>query len=269
LISVVILLFTDCGPVAPIPKAIKIAAGTAANKIIYPDIPDFPLHYKPLFSFFEQHKSDTAFDTTISFYDQGFGGIDNYYNFVHAGHLFSKTQIHAVVFYDIADKDYRPFARMIVYKKKGKNDWDKVLEDSTEVTNFRFRYKDWNCDGINDLSYVENGWWNGGHGPISWWLWLIDKNGIPHKVKGFDNLDDPRIDSYSHHIFSRSEFHTGVQTAEYKFAGYRIMKISADMYTDYDDPEVVIYHWNTKKEKRVRLKPEQVIFTPMHDEDDD
>ncbi len=269
LASIVVMLLANCGPIAPKPKVIKITADSSSNKIKYPDTPDFVAHSKPLLAFFERHKSDTAFDTTISFYDQGFGAIENFYNFIHAGHIFSRNQIHAVVFYDIGEKNAMPFAKMIVYKKNGNNTWKKVLEDSTEVSNFRFRYKDWNCDGINDLSFVENGWWNGGHGPITWWLWLIDKNGVPHKVNGFDDLDNPKIDSYSHHIFSTKEFHTGMEIAEYKLSGYRILKISEDMYSDYDDPEEVIYHWNTKKEKRVRLKPGQVIFTPIHDEEDD
>lgn len=237
-------------------------------KKVWPDVPDFLAHCTPLLSFFESHKSDTAFDTTISFYDQGFGGADNYYNFVHAGHIFSPTMIHAVVFYDVAEKDYRPFAKMIVYKKNGPATWNTVLEDSTAVSDFRFRYKDWNCDGIKDLSYVENGWEHGGHGPISWWLWLVDKKGVPHRVKGFEDLDNPKIDSLSHHIFSTSTYHTGTEMVEYRFNGNRIVKISDQMYTDFDDPEQVIYQNKGREVKRVRLKPGQEVFTPKKEEEE-
>ena len=264
ILILIVVLFSDCGAKKQNPAKPVVIKDSVSQKI-YPDIPEFPSHYLPLLSFFERHKCDNAFDTTVYFDDQGFGGPDNYYNFIHAGHIFSKTQIHAVVFYDIADKDYRPFARMIVYKKTGPKQWDIVLEDSTVVGDFRFRYKDWNCDGINDLSYTENGWEHGGHGPITWWLCLIDKKGIPHRVKGFDDLSDPKIDSYSHHIFSNNEFHTGEMMVEYKFSGSHILNISDEMIVDYDRPDVVTYSWNGKFIKKRQLKPDEQIYTPKHD----
>jgi len=199
---------------------------------ILPDTPDFPAHIKPLLSYFDQHRAESTFDTDIAFDDQGFGPTDHFYNFIKAGPLFSKTQTHAVVLYDVGVKDYRPLARLTVYKKEEPDTWRLVLDDTISVGNIRFRYKDWNSDGIADLSYVEDGWENGSHGPISWNLWLVDSSGNLHPVKGFEKLNDPRIDSFTNHIFTNNIVgHTEMWMEEYKFSRNKIIKL-IDIYTD-------------------------------------
>ncbi len=267
-LCLLIVLAISCKNGTQVPSKAVSVKDTANQHIKYPDTPDFAAHLAPLLAFFERNKAQTTFDTDISYEDQGFGGPDNYYNFIHAGHIFCDTQTHAVVFYDIADKDYHPFARMIVYKKTRHDTWIKVLEDSTIVSDFAFRYRDWNGDGIKDLSYVENGWNHGGHGPITWWLWLIDKNGIPHRVKGFDDLNDPRRDSYTHHIFTNIEGHTYKEMAEYKFSGNRIIKTSDDMVIDYDHDDTLTYYRKGKVVKQVKLKPGQQVYTPKREDND-
>lgn len=249
---------------------IKSTADTT-KAVQYPDTPDFAAHLAPLLSFFERNKSLPAFDTDIFFDDQGFGPIDHYYNFIHAGHIFSKNQIHALLFYDIGVKDYMPLARMVVYKKGASGTpWYKVLDDTCEVFNYYFKYRDWNGDGIKDLSYEWDGWEGGGHGPVSWHLWLTDKNGLLHKVNGFEDIDDPQIDSLTNHVFSNSVWqHTAEEMAEYKFSGNHIIKISDDMVVEYDNPDTVFYYRNGDMIKKRKLKHGQQLYLPKQDEGED
>ncbi len=232
----------------------------------YPHTPDFGKHIKPLFAFFALHQHLIAFDTDIDFADQGFGPIDDYDNFIEAGHLFSKTQVHAVLFYDFAVSNYRPLARLLIYKQsKVDGLWHQVLSDTIEVASRRYKFRDWNSDGIADLSCVWNGWDHGGHGPISWQLWLVDKQGIPHTVKDFEQIDDPKIDSFTGHIFSNTEYHNSKKTVEYKFIGNKIIKISDEMCTDYNSPSIVTYYRNNNVIKRIKLKEGKSIYTPKYE----
>jgi hypothetical protein len=237
------------------------------SSIKWPDTPDFDRHTAPLFRFLQTHRHQPAFDTDISFDDQGFGAIDNFYNFVQAGNIFDSAHKHMLLFYDFAMQEYMPLARMLVYVKRD-DKWCKVLDDTTVVSDFRFRRHDWNSDGIVDLSYVENGWEHGGHGPISWWLWLVDKGGLLHRVKGFEDLDNPKIDSVTHHIFTNSVFmHSASDMKEYKFVGNRIVNLG-EYYSDFDTADVVRYSKNGHYQKTIHLKQGQDIYTPLHDTDD-
>src|SRR5438045_2681152 len=74
------------------------------KNVKWPDVPDFDKHLAPLLAFVERNKLRPAFDTDIAFGDQGFGPVDNYYNFVKAGNLFSDKQRHMLLFYDFADR---------------------------------------------------------------------------------------------------------------------------------------------------------------------
>ena len=96
-------------------QAITNAPFDSGKTVKWPDTPDFEKHIAPLLSFVERNKLRPAFDTDIAFDDQGFGPVDNYYNFVKAGNLFSDKLRHMLLFYDFAERDYMPLARMAVY----------------------------------------------------------------------------------------------------------------------------------------------------------
>lgn len=223
----------------------------------------------PLFTYWEQHKHLSVFDTIIDFTDQGFGLIDNFYNFIYAGHLFSDTQTHVLLLYDIAVKDYSPLARILIYKRNmATAQWHKVFDDTLNNPNCYFKNKDWNGDGIRDFSYMYTSW-HTGRGPITWYLWLIDKKGMPHKVKGFEEIDDPQIDIFTHHIFSNEEGMQQETMAEYIFSADSMKKISDDMVVDYNYPNVVTYYRDGELIRKVTMKSWQRVYTPIHRNDVD
>jgi len=266
-IFVLVLIFANCQSRINKTLTNKISSDSIKKQTVWPDTPDFPSHIAPLLSYFNLHKNDTSFDTLISFTDQGFGPIDYYYNFTKAGHLFSSAQTHALVFYDIGIRNYCPLALLIVYKKNKDGIWEQVLLDTVSVSNIRFRYKDWNNDGIGDLSYFENGWWNGGHGPITWYLWLVDNNGNLHKVKGFEDLDDPKIDSFTNHIFTNTIVnHEELWMQEFKFSGNRSIKLW-DIYEEDFYPKAKIKYYS--HEKLIKsVKHSKEVYVPKHCEDE-
>ncbi|MCW3123563.1 MAG: hypothetical protein JWQ38_3055 [Flavipsychrobacter sp.] len=262
------VLAAGCQHHAPQHAAKPLDVYNLAKYVKWPDSPDFHKHITPLLSYFDRHKDQSAFDTAISFEDQGFGPIDNYYNFITAGHLFSRTQVHAVLFFDIDLREGAPLACLEAYRKSDTS-WEKVCEDTIENAIGRIRYKDWNCDGIKDLSYVMNGWEVGGHGPIEWELWLADKSGNFKKVKGFENLDDPKIDSITHHIFTNTVInHQGDEHIEYKFAGNKIVLLDK-VYIDFNGEPINPYYKKVNNVREVKLKPGQELFVPLFDPEDD
>ncbi len=261
-------LVASCQRHKPHRKAVRLNIYDFAKYVSWPDSPDFHRHYMPLLSFFDRKKTLSTFDTAIHFEDQGFGAIDNYYDFIVAGHLFSPTQVHAVLFYDVDLRESLPLACLQVYLKVDTG-WQKVCEDTIENAWGRVRYKDWNCDGIMDLSYVKNGWHGGGHGPIEWRLWLVDKNGNLTKVKGFDDLDDPKIDSITHHLFTNTVLnHEGLENDEYKFAGNRVILLHK-LFTGFDGLPMDTFYRHIKGLKEAKLKPGQQIYVPLYDPEDD
>jgi hypothetical protein len=265
LLAIIMLITAACEHKHIVPH---MSPKDSLASIKWPDTPDFDRHTAPLFRFIQHHRYQPAFDTMIAFDDQGFGGVDNFYNFVQAGKLFDSTHEHMLLFYDFGMHEYMPHARMLVYVKHDSK-WCKVLDDTTDVSDFQWRFIDWNSDGIADLSYVSNGWEHGGHGPISWWLWLVDKKGLLHRVKGFDDLDNPIVDSITSHIFTNTVVdHRATSSTEYKFAGNRIVNLG-EYYSDFDTADVVRYSRNGHYIKTIKLKPGvKSWYTPKHDTDD-
>ena len=145
-----------------------------------------------------------------------------------------------------------------------------MFDDTLSVSDMRFYYRDWNGDGIRDFSYMEDGWLHGGHGPITWYLWLARRDGTLAPVKDFEDLDDPKIDSLTGHIFSNHVAnHQGVEMGEYVFKGNRIIKLH-DIYSSFDTPEVARYYKNNKLIKTARFKTRSAgVYLPKHEEDDE
>jgi hypothetical protein len=229
----------------------------------WPDVPDFKAHIAPTLSFFERNKRRSSFDTVVDFTDQGFGPVDDYYNCVVSGHLFLPHQQHAIISYNYGLVDWMTKSRLTVLKKSKTGSWRRVLNDTLTGTWCDPRYIDWNSDGIADLSYVSNGWNNGGHGPISWAVWLMDKNGMPRRFKGFDNLNDPQIDSFTHHIFSNDlAQHQYMILTEYRIEGMKLVKLRQYEY-DITDDEVVSEIRHGKVVRKFRLKKGEKIYTPL------
>jgi hypothetical protein len=234
--------------------------------VISADTPNIAAYIPPLFSFFERNKNQMSFDTNIYFLHDDWGHLKD---FVIGGHIFSQTQTHALIVYNVMAGQTSPDAHILAYKKDGTT-WSKVLDDTIlrSIDHYiHFKYRDWNCDGIKDLGYVENGWEGGGHGPITWNIWLVDKDGQLSKVHGFEELNDPNVDSITGHVFTNDiSSHIALYLDEYKFSGNRIIKLPTRYIEDYATNEHY-YHKNDKLIKKTKGKANKPIYRPKYEYD--
>lgn len=166
-----------------------------------------------LFDYFTRHRSEDRFDTLDDRY-QRYGGPANYPPYiVQAGHLFSDTQVHALLYY--SDEQG---AGLFVYRKQD-GEWLQVLADTSAramAGNALPELKDWNGDGIRDLSLYQR--------PAlsmsvidHYTLWLMDSRGKQlYYIRGFPEIENPEADTVSGRISSSYYYH-GERKSEYRF----------------------------------------------------
>ena len=132
--------------------------------------------------------------------------------FVQIGHLFSARQIHAIVYYA---NDYD--AGITIYlRENGK--WQKIFSGPCGIRGPEL--KDWNNDGVPDIS-MDNGGTPDPGSNIS--VWLTDKSGKSiHPVDEMDDLRNPVLDSATHHVVAENMNNYGFTHGEYIFKNYKM-----------------------------------------------
>ena len=198
----------------------KISDTTTKSDTLH--APDIDTLRSDLFQYFKNHKLDDSLEYIDDRY-QRWGGPANFPAYtLKIGRLFLPDQVHALIFY--SDENG---AGLFVFQKHD-NDWIEIFADSSDRLSAGPSVpecKDWNFDGIKDLSLY--------YPPAismsvigNYALWLMDHNGSKLSyIKGFDEIENPETDTSGHKIIGSYYYH-GARRSEWKFNGNKLVKIS-------------------------------------------
>ncbi len=191
------------------------STSTPGNTISPPNIDSLRTN---LFACFRRHLADTAFDTTDDTYVRSYQGINFPPYAIKMGHLFSKRQLHAVIFWD----DDRSTG-IQVYKRQGKT-WQLIFKDTTlrGITGEdQPEFKDWNNDGIKDMTVRVS---EHMYAIDAYDLWVMDSGGNHlSKVKHFRDIGDPQTEPGTFHITSDVMPSNIMVHAEYTLKGKTLL----------------------------------------------
>ena len=246
-----LVLFISCNQ--PVARKSERKADTTIPKITkkvidtLPPEPDPAILRKRLFGFFERHKNENVFDTADDTY-VAYWGAANYSDYsVKAGHLFNKKQVHCMILFS----DYESTKMYIYYKKN--EQWLKIFADTNLDARADPELKDWNRDGMRDISYrCERSW------SYNYELWLVDKSGEQvHYVHGFDDVLNPEYDSLTGYLNSSYIHAGGGSFRRYRFSNYKIKEVDGvyvgDNYAAKSDPHIeVSFSRNGKEYKSLK-----------------
>ncbi len=189
---------------------------------VIPPEPDPYAHRRNLFGYLSRHKRDTVFDTVDDAFSK-YWGPDTYPPYeVMAGHLFSPTQFHCILFYD--DEN----AGMYVYVRKHGN-WQKIFQDTGfHCTNGRsgLQLKDWNGDHVPDIFSESTGATSNAQ---TFALWLMKSDGLKvYPIQDFEDVPNPEIDSATGNInFNTVASNSYLVQGTYSLRNYKLQLLNS------------------------------------------
>lgn len=244
------------GPVVGAKKSVAIAATVEKD-------PDIAAERKKILDFFEVHKLEDTFYLQDRTYADWWGLWSSSINCVVAGHLFHKAHTHAVLYY-LDDKERGTLA---VYLKAG-DGWQQIYVDTALSESLNMSFKDWNEDGILDLSLEHNRPVN--TSDINYSVYLIDKAGkAVHAVEGFEELRSPEIDTITRQIITENQYREAETFGIYNFAGSQLKEISTICIYDYwgrqekDAKWTIVYEKKGEKYKEVKAETLRQLPAPI------